>query len=638
MKKRIFHNLAFLGASAVAITVLLGKIQGQQRMIRRQMEELADDRGTIKAITGNMREGLIMVSPRGTILSVNSSAIALLGAAPGDWAGRDIGELSQLPELSAALSSALEGRAASLTAWCGQLFCRLFANPVYQDMMGRAGTFLGQLSSALAFEDPELAAIPEEPLDAFYADLPALEKYRRYLTRARSQRAHILSPAEEKLLAGAGEVGSFPGEIFNSFIDADLKFPPVADSQGREHPLTNGSYISLLESGDRTLRKNAFHALYAAYGGSRNALAAMLRGSVTKDLFYSRSRRYESTLASAMALSEVPEAVYHSLIGTVHRNMDKMYRYMALRKRALGLETLHMYDLFVPIVPASQRTIPFSQAREEVLEAVGVLGEDYRRIAASGFEARWMDIYENEGKRSGAYSCGCAVHPYILLNHKDDLHSEFTLAHELGHAMHSYLSNRSQPPVYAGYVLFVAEVASTCNEALLMRRLLEKTEDRQQRAVLINYFLEQFRTTLYRQTMFAEFELDIHRMVQAGEILTAQRLCETYYRLNQLYYGDHVEVDRDIEMEWARVPHFSRRFYVYQYATGFSAAMALSRRILEGGEEAAADYLRFLSGGCSADPVSLLKTAGVDMSTPRPVNDALELFGRLIDELEELLG
>ena len=512
------------------------------------------------------------------------------------------------------------------------------ANPVYQDMMGRAVTFLVQLSSALAFEDPELAAIPEETLDAFYADLPALEKYRRYLTRARSQRAHILSPAEEKLLAGAGEVGGFPGEIFNSFIDADLKFPPVADSQGREHPLTNGSYISLLESGDRTLRKNAFHALYAAYGGSRNALAAMLRGSVTKDLFYSRSRKYESTLASAMALSEVPEAVYHSLIGTVHRNMDKMYRYMALRKRALGLETLHMYDLFVPIVPASQRTIPFSQAREEVLEAVGVLGEDYRRIAASGFEARWMDIYENEGKRSGAYSCGCAVHPYILLNHKDDLHSEFTLAHELGHAMHSYLSNHSQPPVYAGYVLFVAEVASTCNEALLMRRLLEKTEDRQQRVVLINYFLEQFRTTLYRQTMFAEFELDIHRMVQAGEILTAQRLCETYYRLNQLYYGDHVEVDRDIEMEWARIPHFYRRFYVYQYATGFSAAMALSERILTGGPEAAADYLRFLSGGCSTDPVSLLKLAGVDMSTSQPVQDALDLFGRLTEELEGLLA
>ena len=512
------------------------------------------------------------------------------------------------------------------------------ANPVYQDMMGRAATFLVRLGSALAFEGPELTAIPEEKLAAFYRDLPALEKYRRYLTKARSEREHILTPAEETLLAGAGEIGAAPGDIFHSFNDADLKFPPVADSQGQDHLLTNGTYLPLMESADRTLRKNAFETFYGVYGGSRNTLAAMLNGEVRKGLFFSRARRYESTLASALHPSEVPEAVYHNLIDAVHQNLDKMYRYMALRKRALGVEELHMYDIFAPMVPASSRTVPFPEAREEVLAAVSVLGEEYRRVAASAFDRRWMDVYENEGKRGGAYSCGCAVHPYILLNYQDNLHGMFTVAHELGHAMHSYFSNKAQPTVYAGYVLFVAEVASTCNEALLMRRLLEKTEDRGQRAALINYFLEQFRTTLYRQTMFAEFERTIHRLAQEGETLTAQRLCGIYYDLNRLYYGEGVAVDREIEMEWARIPHFYRRFYVYQYATGFSAAIALSQRILTGGEAAVADYLRFLSGGSSADPLSLLKIAGVDMGSPQPIQDALDLFGRLTEELEGLLA
>ena len=512
------------------------------------------------------------------------------------------------------------------------------ANPLHQDMMGRAATFLVRLSSALAFEGPELTAIQEETLAEFYRQLPALEKYRRYLTKARSERDHILTPAEETLLAGAGEIGAAPGDIFHSFNDADLKFPPVADSRGQDHLLTNAAYLSLMESADRTLRKNAFETLYGVYGGSRNALAAMLSGEVRKGLFFSRARRYESTLASALHPSEVPEAVYHNLIDTVHRNLDKMYRYMALRKRALGVEELHMYDVFAPMVPEASRAIPFREAREEVLSAVAVLGEEYGQAAAAAFDRRWMDVYENEGKRGGAYSCGCAVHPYILLNYQETLHGMFTVAHELGHAMHSYFSNRAQPAVYAGYVLFVAEVASTCNEALLMRRLLERTEDRGQRAALINYFLEQFRTTLYRQTMFAEFERTIHRLAQEGESLTAQRLCGIYYELNRLYYGENVTVDREIEMEWARIPHFYRRFYVYQYATGFSAAIALSRRILTGGEAAVADYLRFLSGGSSADPLSLLKIAGVDMSTPQPIQDALDLFGQLTEELEGLLA
>ena len=508
----------------------------------------------------------------------------------------------------------------------------------HQAMYGQCMNLLVRLNSAAAFEGPELAAIPQETLDLFYTQAPELEKYRRFLVRARLERDHILSHSEEELLAGAGEIGHAPGSIFQTLADADMTFPPAADSQGVEHTVTNGGYTSLMESGDRVLRKNAFASLYGVYGGFRNTLAAVLDAETRKNVFFARARKYPSALSAALRASEVPEAVYHSLIGAVHKNMDKMYRYMALRKKALGVDELHMYDIYTPIVPGGDEVIPFQRAKEEVLDALQVLGEDYCRVVERSFQQRWMDIYENKGKRSGAYSCGCRPHPFLLLNHKDNLDSEFTLAHEMGHAMHSYLSSRDQPPVYADYVLFVAEVASTCNEALLMYHLLGKTADRKKRAVLINYFLEQFRTTLYRQTMFAEFELETHRLSESGETLTAGRLCGIYSGLNKLYYGENVVQDEEISMEWSRIPHFYRRFYVYQYATGFSAAMALSKRIREGGPQAVADYLRFLGGGCSADPLTLLKGAGVDLSTPEPVEDALALFGQLTEEMEQLLA
>jgi len=511
-------------------------------------------------------------------------------------------------------------------------------DPDHQAMYGRCMSLLVRLSAAAAFEGPELAAIPDETLDLFYTQVPDLEKYRRFLDRARLERDHILSRREEELLAAAGELGHAPGSIFQALADADMTFPPAADSQGVEHAVTNGSYISLMESADRTLRKNAFASLYGVYGGFRNTLAAALDAETRKNVFFARARKYPSALSAALRAAEVPETVYHSLIDAVHNNLDKMHRYMALRKKALGVDALHMYDVYTPIVPGGSEVIPFQQARDEVLAALRPLGEDYCRVVEQSFRQRWMDIRENRGKRSGAYSCGCRVHPFLLLNHKDTLDSEFTLAHELGHAMHSYLSTQNQPPVYADYVLFVAEVASTCSEALLMYHLLGETEDRGKRAVLINYFLEQFRTTVYRQTMFAEFELETHRLAEAGETLTAARLCEIYRNLNSLYYGEHVVQDEEISVEWARIPHFYRRFYVYQYATGFSAAMTLSRRILEGGPEAAADYLRFLSGGCSADPLTLLRGAGVDLSTPEPVENALALFGQLTEELETLLA
>ena len=512
------------------------------------------------------------------------------------------------------------------------------ANPTYQAMKGRCFSFIVQLSSASAFEGPELVAIPQETLDGFYAAKPELEKFRRYLDKARLNKDHTLSPAEENLLAAAGEVGSGPSDIFHAYNDADMKFPAVTDKDGGSHTLTNGSYISLMESSDRTLRENAFNAFYGVYDSTRNALAAMFNAEVRKCLFFARARKYDSSLQSALGPVEVPEPVYHNLIEAVHQNMDKMYRYMDLRKKVMGLDELHMYDIYANMIPEADQEIPFDQAKEEVLAATAVLGEEYSTVLKKSFEDRWMDIYENQGKRSGAYSIGSPVHPFVLLNHKDTLNSAFTLAHEMGHAMHSYLSNKNQPYIYSDYVLFVAEVASTCNEALLMQHLLKKTTDKRQRAVLINYFLEQFRTTLYRQTMFAEFELKIHQLAEQGETLTVETLCQIYYDLNKLYYGDGVVVDKAIEMEWSRIPHFYRHFYVYQYATGFSAAMALSARILREGESAVKDYLQFLSGGCSTDPVSLLKIAGVDVSTPQPVNEALDLFGQLVEELEQLLA
>ena len=512
------------------------------------------------------------------------------------------------------------------------------ANSTHQAMKGKCFSFLVSLSSATAFEGPELVAIPDETLDAFYAQEPGLTKYRRYLTKARLEKPHILSQAEEKLLAGAAEVGAAPSNIFNTLNNADMTFPAVTDSEGVTYPLTNGSYISLMERSDRTLRENAFRSFYGVYESYANTLAASYNAEVRKNLFFAKARKYHSALAAAMEPVEVPEAVYHSLVDTVRKNLDKMHRYMGLRKKAMGLSELHMYDIYANMIPEAEEVVPFAQARDEVIDAMGILGEEYQSVLKSGFEARWMDIYENKGKRSGAYSCGCAgIHPFVLLNHKETLDSEFTLAHELGHAMHSYLSDKHQPSIYNEYVLFVAEVASTCNEALLMQYLLARTEDPKKRAVLINYFLEQFRTTLYRQTMFAECELKAHEMAAAGETLTADNLKAMYLQLNKDYYGEETVVDEEIAIEWARIPHFYRNFYVYQYATGFSAAIAISQKIQKEGAPAVENYLKFLSGGCSTDPVSLLKIAGVDMSTPAPVESALELFGRLIDELDALL-
>ena len=510
-------------------------------------------------------------------------------------------------------------------------------NGFYQDMRGKAMSTLVAVSSAAAFASPEIMAIPEDTLNLFYVAQPGLEEYRRSLYQIRRRAAHILSPAEEKLLSAAGEMAQSAGNIASVFRNADLKFPPVKDAEGLEHELTGGSFVPLLESSDRVLRENAFKTYYNQLGAYRNTVAATLDGQFKQLMFFSRARGYESTIEASLDRTEVPVPVYLNLIEAVHQNMDKMYRYVALRKKLLGVDELHMYDVYTPIVADAAEKIPFSEAKETVLEALTVLGEDYIDLLKEGFANRWIDVYENVGKRGGAYSSGVSrPHPYVLLNQKDTLDSMFTLVHEMGHALHSYHSTKNQPVSTSDYVIFVAEVASTCNEVLLMRHLLSKTGDKKQRAYLINHFLDQFKGTIYRQTMFAEFELEMGRMAERGEALTADALCEKYLALNRLYFGPDMVSDPEIALEWARIPHFFYNYYVYQYATGFSAAAAIAERILTLGAPAVADYKRFLSGGCSTVPISLLKIAGVDMSTPAPVNAALKLFGELVEELENL--
>ena len=506
-----------------------------------------------------------------------------------------------------------------------------------QAMSGRFVSTVVAFGAACSFDTPEIMAISDETLESFYAACPALERYRRYLTDLRRRKEHTLSAAEEKLLAAAGEMAQAPDTVYGAFTDADMKFPDAVDAQGNKHPLTQGTFVTLEESPDRELRRSAYENLYDTLSGFQNTAAALLNAQNKQLKFFADARKYPSALEASLDATNVPVSVYDNLIEAVHQNLDKMHRYVRLRKKLLGVEELHFYDIYTPLVQDVDRHIPFAEAKQTVYEALAPLGEDYRAILKEGFDKRWIDVYQNTGKRSGAYSAGAAVHPYVLLNYTGTLDSQFTLAHEMGHALHSYLSNKTQNPIDADYVLFVAEVASTCNEALLMEHLLGKTKDKKERAYLINHFLEQFKGTLYRQTMFAEFERNIGRMVAQGQTLTAEVLCGEYKRLNEEYFGPDMVVDDRIAMEWARIPHFYYNYYVFQYATGYCAAIALSRRILREGESAVKDYLGFLSGGCSKSPIELLKGAGVDMTSPEPVDQAMALFGELLDEMETLV-
>ena len=563
-------------------------------------------------------------------------------------------DLKTLPERAAAFQGKLGKSAEDLLLWfrlqdeIQERLSRLHTyascksdqdtgNGTYQDFRGKAmGTYVAVLS-ACAFATPEIMAIDDDTLNLFYAAQPELLGYQRSLYQIRRRKAHILSPECEKLLAAAGEMADSPDRISSTFRDADLTFPSVVDGEGKERTLTDATYIPMLMGSDRALRKTAFETYYGRMNECKNTFAATLDAQFKSLKFFADARGYESTLAASLDATEVPTEVYHNLISAVHDNLDKMYRYVALRKKRLGVDELHMYDVYTPIVADADSVIPYETAKETVLEALAVLGKDYTDLLREGFDHRWIDVRENVGKRGGAYSTGSGKpHPYVLLNHKDNLDCQFTLAHEMGHALHSYHSVTHQPTATSDYVIFVAEVASTCNEVLLMRHLLGKTTDPKERAYLINHFLDQFKGTVYRQTMFAEFELAMGRMVEGGQTLTADALSEKYLELNKLYFGPDMVSDPQIALEWTRIPHFFYNYYVFQYATGFSAAVAIADRILTLGESAVADYKKFLSGGSSTDPISLLKIAGVDMSSPAPVNAALKLFGELVDELEKL--
>lgn len=511
-------------------------------------------------------------------------------------------------------------------------------NSTYQGYAAQAQAAAARLSAAEAFFEPELLAMEESRLQGFLKEEPELEKYRLLIDRVWRRKAHTLSAAEEEILAKTYEMATAPDDIFSMFNDADAKFGTIRDENGKEVELTHGRFGGFMESSDRRVRKEAFEALYQTYDQFQNTLAATYSANVKKAKFYADVRKYPSALAAALAPGNIPTEVYDNLIETVHRFLPAMYRYVALRKRALGVEELHMYDVYVPLVADQTKKIPFAEAKEIVKRGLAPMGEEYVSHLEEGFDHRWIDVYENRGKRSGAYSWGAyGTHPYVLLNYQGKLDDVFTLAHEMGHALHSWYSNANQPYVYSGYLIFVAEVASTCNESLLMQYLLKESKDKKEKAYLLNHFIDQFKGTLFRQTMFAEFEKITHEMYAKGESLTAERLCAVYMDLNRKYFGEEMVSDPQIALEWARIPHFYTEFYVYQYATGFSCAIALSKRILEMGEAGVADYMKFLKGGCSKDPIELLKMAGVDISTPKPVEDALQLFEELVSELEELL-
>ncbi|MEG0014190.1 MAG: oligoendopeptidase F [Cellulosilyticaceae bacterium] len=512
-------------------------------------------------------------------------------------------------------------------------------NSFYQDLASRSEALLIEFGSAVSFIEPELSELTEEEAEALLTENDGLKLYTRYLSEILRQKEHILDSETENLLSQFAEVANAPSNIYAMLNNADIKFPTIKDSEGHDVQITHGRFIQLLESKDVRVRKEAFKAVYNTYGSFKNTIATIFSSNVKQYGLFSRTKRFESPMHRALSANNIPIDVYNNLISTVNSNLNLMHDYVALRKEMLGVSELHMYDLFVPMVNQFEKKISYEEACEIILEALTPLGEDYVAIVREGFENRWVDRYENEGKRSGAYSWGTydAPHPFVLMNYVDNVNNMFTLAHEMGHALHSYLTSHTQPYPYADYCIFVAEVASTVNEALLMQHLLKTTKDENYRKYLVNYFMEQFRTTLYRQTMFADFEKEVHNIAAKGMTLTADVLSETYYKLVKAYHGDAMCVDPEIALEWARIPHFYTPFYVYQYATGYSAAIALSNRILTEGDTAVADYKTFLSGGSSKDPIDLLKIAGVDMSSSQPIEEALKVFEGLISEMKELI-
>ncbi|WP_028782064.1 oligoendopeptidase F [Thalassobacillus devorans] len=511
-------------------------------------------------------------------------------------------------------------------------------NSFYQELNSKAENLLTQISSAMSFIVPEILSLEEGKIDKYLEEKEELELYRHTLDEITRQRAHVLSEKEEALLAGFSEIASNPSQTFGMLNNADLTFPSVKDENGNEIDLTHGRYINFLESKDRDVRKNAFQAMYDTFDKFKNTFSSTLGGNVKKDNYYAEVKNYGSAREAALDNNNIPEKVYDNLVDAVNERLPLLHRYVALRKKVLELDEVHMYDLYTPLVKDVEMNISYDEAKDLVVKGLQPLGDEYVNIIKEGYENRWIDVDENKGKRSGAYSSGhYGTNPYILMNWQDNINNLFTLAHELGHSMHSYYTHANQPYRYGNYSIFVAEVASTCNEALLNDHLLKATDDKKEKLYLLNHFLEGFRGTVFRQTMFAEFEHDIHVRAQNGEALTADKLTELYYDLNKKYFGDDVVIDDEIGLEWARIPHFYYNYYVYQYATGYSAATALAAQILEEGEPAVERYKKFLKAGSSDYPIEVLKQAGVDMTSKEPILAALDVFEEKLNEMEELL-
>lgn len=532
----------------------------------------------------------------------------------------------------------LHRRLSKLSVYARMRFDQDTTDSTYQTMSAKIGSLGVKIGAASAFVEPEILSYSKEQLEAAEKENERTAYYGRKIEEMLRGQEHTLDAEKEELLAAAGDMAEAPDDIFSVLMNADMKYPDIVLEDGTHLPLTNSTYISYMESPDRAVREGAFKTLYGQIASLKNTFAAIYRGNLKQAKFYAQSRKYSSARAMYLADSNVPESVYDNLLSAVHEALPMMYRYVAVRKKVLGVDKLHMYDVYTPIVAAQNQTYEFEQAKQMVLEALKPMGEDYLSHAREGLENRWIDIYPNKGKKGGAYSWGCYdSQPFILLNYTKNLDSVFTLIHEMGHSIHSYYSRTAQDYAYSDYKIFVAEVASTCNECLLMHDLLEKTTDKEQRKYLLNHYLDSFKGTLFRQTMFAEFEKNAHEYCAQGKPLTAEALSQMYLELNQKYFGPDMEKDEEIAYEWMRIPHFYTPFYVYQYATGYSAAVALSAKILKEGKPAVDAYMSFLKGGESKDPIDLLKMAGVDMTTEKPVADALALFGELVAELEALV-
>lgn len=532
----------------------------------------------------------------------------------------------------------LHRRLSKLSVYARMRFDQDTTDSTYQTMSAKIGSLGVKIGAASAFVEPEILSYSKEQLEAAEKENERTAYYGRKIEEMLRGQEHTLDAEKEELLAAAGDMAEAPDDIFSVLMNADMKYPDIVLEDGTHLPLTNSTYISYMESPDRAVREGAFKTLYGQIASLKNTFAAIYRSNLKQAKFYAQSRKYSSARAMYLADSNVPESVYDNLLSAVHEALPMMYRYVAVRKKVLGVDKLHMYDVYTPIVAAQNQTYEFEQAKQMVLEALKPMGEDYLSHAREGLENRWIDIYPNKGKKGGAYSWGCYdSQPFILLNYTKNLDSVFTLIHEMGHSIHSYYSITAQDYAYSDYKIFVAEVASTCNECLLMHDLLEKTTDKEQRKYLLNHYLDSFKGTLFRQTMFAEFEKTAHDYCAQGKPLTAEALSQMYLELNQKYFGPDMEKDEEIAYEWMRIPHFYTPFYVYQYATGYSAAVALSAKILKEGKPAVDAYMSFLKGGESKDPIDLLKMAGVDMTTEKPVADALALFGELVTELETLV-